>query len=294
MDGYTVGSTGLVPEYINRILGLGRNYTFTTETSEILKQYQKAYYNSYPEITEDTDTSSSTTETSDQEEIYIVANGIADIYTLPILCEIQLDPDNAYTIATAQFAMNVLDDKGDLMVTGYYDNYPLELPENDESTTYGSGGDWVFTIDNSDPSNPTISSICPSVSHTKSAIWNFQLKYKIGTTGTVYNITGSFQTENDLNNACTTWENSWAKDDQGNPIRIPATVNGVLMQSGGFYKIESDNHIEALVHVQDSSSGLYYQHIKVSIPEEMLHTPTGYVDIPTWNKMRTVYGAGGI
>ena len=82
MDGYTVGSTGLVPEYINRILGLGRNDTFTTETSEILKQYQKAYYNSYPEINEDTDTSSSTTETSDQEEIYIVANGIADIYTM--------------------------------------------------------------------------------------------------------------------------------------------------------------------------------------------------------------------
>lgn len=294
MDGYTVGSTGLVPEYINRVLGLGRNDTFTTETSEILKQYQRAYYNSYPEITEDTDTSSSATETSDQEEIYIVANGIADIYTLPILCEIQLDPDNAYTIATAQFAMNVLDDKGDLMVTGYYDNYPLELPENDESTTYGSGGDWVFTIDNSDPSNPIISSICPSFSHTKAAIWNFQLKYKIGTSGAVYNVTGSFQTENDLNNACTTWENSWAKDDQGNPIRVPATVNGVLMKSGGFYKVESDNHIEALVHIQDSSSGLYYQHIKVSIPEEMLHTPTGYVDIPTWNKMRTVYGAGGI
>ena len=207
MSGYTVGSTGIVPEYINRILGLGRDDNFTAETSEVLKQYQKAYYNSYSEIAEDSDMSS-TAETSDQEEIYVIANGVADIYTLPILCEIQLDPDNAYTIATAQFAMNVLDNKGDLMVTGYYDNYPLELPENSGSTLYGSGGDWVFTIDNSD-SSPVISSMCPSVSHTKAAIWNFQLKHKIGSVGSIYDILGSFQTENDLDNACVTWENSW-------------------------------------------------------------------------------------
>ena len=285
MAGYTIGSSGIVPEYINRILGLGRNETFTEETESVLKQYQESYYNSYSDDEDIEQVSDSL-----KQESYIVPNGIADIYTLPILCEIQLDPDNAYTIATAQFAMNVLDDKGELMVTGYYDDYPVTIPDNNGAVEYGSGGDWLFTIENS-----IVSGMAPLNSHTKYAIWNFQLENGIGTGGSLYSIDWSFQTEEELDNACKTWENSWTVDDQGNVLRVPATVNGVLMQPGGFYGIESDNHVEVLVHVQDSSdTDLYYQHLKVSIPENGDHIPTGYVDIPTWNRMRTVYGAGGI
>ena len=105
---YTIGDTSIVSEFINVVLGISGD-TFTKDTESGVMKWQNSYGNVY-------------TQEKMTGSVNMAVNGIVDIYTLPAMCEIDLDTDNVSAIATAQYVLGVSSDTGNLSVTGFMDD----------------------------------------------------------------------------------------------------------------------------------------------------------------------------
>ena len=107
---YTIGDTGLVPEYINQFFGIEGN-EYTSETEQAVKDFQLSYGQKYEPIYNPAtglydDPTSYPTE-ADPTGTYIYPTGIVNLFTLPSILDIEIPLDKVDLIAEVQEILGV-------------------------------------------------------------------------------------------------------------------------------------------------------------------------------------------